>query len=460
MGSQGGEQAVQPTLAQRWREISGEKNWDGLLHPTLDDTLRSEIIRYGEFAQATYDGFDTDSFSKYCGSCRYNKNKLLESVGLYNRGYDVTRYIYATENMELPRFLKHSDKPDDEVWSKDSNWIGYVAVCTDEKELQRIGRRDIVVAWRGTITGLEWVADLKDILTPVTTYKASGTIHATADIKVEAGFLSVYTSAKSESRYNQTSAGEQAKKEVLRLVDLYKNDTLSITITGHSLGAALAVLHAYDIAEEMAYHKGIAATAALAPAAAAAAQTTTTSGNVVIPITVFSFAGPRVGNDAFKKRFDTLGIKTLRMVNVHDVVPRVPGYFTNETVPLIFSEALEYLPWTYSHVGLELKLNSKDSHHLDQTKASTSNWHNLEQYLHLVDGYGRYTQPPCRDLALINKSSDFLKDQRYVPTVWWQVQNKGLVKDNNGLYVQIPREPEDIPIPPRPSNHLDSKPST
>jgi hypothetical protein len=137
------------------------------------------------------------------------------------------------------------------------------------------------------------------------------------------------------------------------------------------------------------------------------------------------------------------------MVNVNDLVPRVPGYFTNETVPLIFSEALEYLPWTYSHVGLELKLNSKDSHHLDESKANAANWHNLEQYLHLVDGYGRYAEhPPHRDITLVNKASDFLKSVHFIPALWRQVQDKGLVRNADGTWSQVPRELEDIPTPP------------
>lgn len=54
-------------VADCWREIHGENDWVGLMDPVL----RSELIRYGEMAQACYDAFDYDPFSKYCGSCRF-----------------------------------------------------------------------------------------------------------------------------------------------------------------------------------------------------------------------------------------------------------------------------------------------------------------------------------------------------------------------------------------------------
>lgn len=77
------------------------------------------------------------------------------------------------------------------------------------------------------------------------------------------------------------------------------------------------------------------------------------------------------------------------MVNVNDKVPRVPGVLVNENVPFL-ENVLEPLPWTYSHVGQKLELNDKHSKHLNQEKSAPWTTHNLEVYLHLVDGFGRY----------------------------------------------------------------------
>lgn len=145
-------------VEERWQEIQGCKQWDGLLDP-LDPVLRAEIVRYGELAQAAYDAFDGDTSSKYCGSCKYTKESLLEKVGLENRGYEIYQYLYATAELDLPNFFTTSFL--DDKWSKDSNWMGFVAVCTSPQEIARLGRRDIVVAWRGTITKFEWICDVQ-----------------------------------------------------------------------------------------------------------------------------------------------------------------------------------------------------------------------------------------------------------------------------------------------------------
>ncbi|KAF8408823.1 hypothetical protein HHK36_004892 [Tetracentron sinense] len=49
------------------------------------------------------------------------------------------------------------------------------------------------------------------------------------DVKVEHGFLNIYTSKSESTRYNKSSASEQVMKEVRRLVSLYKQNGESIT---------------------------------------------------------------------------------------------------------------------------------------------------------------------------------------------------------------------------------------
>ncbi|KAG2285878.1 hypothetical protein Bca52824_045482 [Brassica carinata] len=102
-------------------------------------------------------------------------------------GYEVARYLYATSNINLPNFFSKSRWS--KVWSKNANWMGYVAVSDDEATRHRLGRRDIAIAWRGTVTQLEWIADLKDYLKPV-----SGNNLRCPDpaVKVESGFGSLH----------------------------------------------------------------------------------------------------------------------------------------------------------------------------------------------------------------------------------------------------------------------------
>lgn len=274
-------------------------------------------------------------------------------------GYEVTRYLYATSNINLPNFFKKSRWP--KVWSKHANWIGYVAV-SDDQITRRLGRRDVAVAWRGTVTRLEWVADLMDYLVPVSSHKVPC---PDPGVKAESGFLSLYTDKEDDCKFTKYSAREQILTEVKRLIEKYPDDELSITMTGHSLGSALAILSAYDVAE--------------------------TGVNVrrdsrAVPVCVFSFAGPRVGNARFKERAEALGAKVLRVVNAHDFVPKSPGLVFNERSPRAVMRLAGGLPWSYSHVGVELELDHERSPFLKPT-SDPACAHNLEAHLHLLDGY-------------------------------------------------------------------------
>lgn len=393
-------------ISQKWHEIQGCSDWEDLLDP-LHPWLRTEIVKYGEFAQATYDAFDYDSFSEYCGSCRYNYKKLFSKLGLTRNGYNVTRYIYAMSHIELPRWLERSHLTD--TWSKDSNWMGYVAI-SDDGETHRIGRRDIVVTWRGTVAACEWYEDFQRKLDPI----------GHEDAKVEHGFLSIYTSKNDATRYNKSSASEQVMKEVTQLVQFYKEkgEEVSLTITGHSLGGALALLNAYEVAKTI----------------------------QDLPISVISFGAPRVGNIAFKEELHQMGVKTLRVVVKQDWVPRMPGLVFNERLKKF--DELMGLEWVYTHVGTELKLDVHSSPYL-KGGVNLLGFHSLETYLHLVDGYlsnkVAFRSEARRDVALVNKSCDMLVEELRIPHCWYQLANKGLVCNAHGRWVKPKREPDDIP---------------
>ena len=104
-------------------------------------------------------------------------------------------------------------------------------------------------------------------------------------------------------------APTQVLLELKRLLNLYKGDQLSITVTGHSLGSALATINAYDIAQLGLNQPTLHVTIPKDWNHGQAASPADPKHHNTIPVTVFSFGGPRVGNDAFRDRIEELGVK-------------------------------------------------------------------------------------------------------------------------------------------------------
>ncbi|KAK8487878.1 hypothetical protein V6N11_047434 [Hibiscus sabdariffa] len=179
---------------------------------------------------------------------------------------------------------------------------------------------------------------------------------------VESGFLSLYTSGNASC----PSLQQMVREEIGRVLEMYGDEPLSFTITGHSLDAALATLAAYDI---------------------------NTSFNNVPPVTVISFGGPRVGNQSFRFQLEQNGTKILRIVNSDDVITKVPGFVidNNDTavnaagLPSWVKKRVEDAQLVYADVGQELRLSSRECRHL--SKGGMAACHELSTYLELVNGF-------------------------------------------------------------------------
>lgn len=394
-------------MAEKWEQLSGKNNWEGLLSP-LDLDLRKYIIQYGELAQATYDTFITEKASKYAGASRYSTENLFTKVGLDPLKYRVTKFFYATASIPLPdAFMVKSLSR--EAWSKESNFMGYIAVATDEGKVA-LGRRDIVVNWRGTMQKLEWVNDLQFLAVPGPKVFGDAGLLSLLQPLVHHGFYNIYTTEDPRSQFNQASARDQVIEEVKRLVEEYKNEEVSITVTGHSLGASLATLNAVDIS-----FNGI----------------NKTNEGKEFPVTAFVFASPKVGDLNFHKAFSKLNnLHILRIHNVLDIVPKYP-------------------PVGYIDVGEELMIDTTKSPYV-KPPGEVVSWHLLEPYLHGIAGtqgigiLAGFKLEVNRDISLVNKQRDILKDEYCIPGLWWVDKHKGMVQQQDGSWLLLDREEYDF----------------
>jgi hypothetical protein len=197
------------------------------------------------------------------------------------------------------------------------------------------GADESVVAVRGTIGGTEWFDNIHPGIVP---FKL-------APGGVEAGFNKIYQTIqvvpKGWSSSAPSPAGTFPAQVVAAIaahtsqsaVDVAQNH--QVTVTGHSLGAALAILFVMDSA----------------------------ANHVVATPLVYTFAAPRVGDATFVTTYDALpGMISWRIFNKNDLVPNLP--------PDV---------WGFCHVAAPYEIDDTG-----KVKDTTPCHHSLSTYLHLL----------------------------------------------------------------------------
>ena len=151
---------------------------------------------------------------------------------------------------------------------------------------------DVFIAIRGTEGVWEWLQDFKFLPRPFPNVQGSGL--------TEDGFTDMYLSF---------SLTPGPSKTFLDDLTAAIPATAKVTISGHSLGSALATLLALDMAA-----------------------------NTKIPVTLYTLASPRVGDLTFHNLFNHVVPDAYRVANRLDIVPKTPP------------------PLFYFHVGDETEL--------------------------------------------------------------------------------------------------------
>lgn len=196
---------------------------------------------------------------------------------VYNDLVFYAKYCAASYGSVCPRPMGNTlvERVRDEVTGTDG------MVVRDDR------RKEIVVAFRGTSELMDAITDLLFVLVPL---QPPGLVRM-GQARVHAGFLSAYNAVA---------------PDVLRIVktQLETHPSYQIIVTGHSLGGAIAPLGAISIR----------------------------SVHPHIPIKLFTFGQPRVGNPSFAAYVERLiGVHNIfRAVHTFDGVvtlpPRLLGY--------------------------------------------------------------------------------------------------------------------------------------
>jgi hypothetical protein len=194
--------------------------------------------------------------------------------------------------------------------------------------------------FRGTIGVFDWIDDFEFRLVNFTDVPNGG--------RTEDGFTQLYNSLS--VRIPGSTEQSSLKEQMAAL-----GSGLSLTVAGHSLGGALAILHAAVVA----------------------------SSDPSIELELYTFAAPMVGNATFVATFEKLVPNSYRIYNKPDIVPTLPSAWLG-----------------YEQVNTGIQINSQ----LYPIKHSLECYHSLLTYLYVL-GSTKYGLGGCAAAASATPST-------------------------------------------------------
>jgi hypothetical protein len=218
-------------------------------------------------------------------------------------GYMIANILYADDLLaDLPGYITY----------------GFIARSTAAPPY------DVVIAIRGTEGIFEWMDNA--------VFEHQDCPFWPNGPKTEDGFTNIYKTLGTAP----SLAGQPATAALNSLVTLLGAASVgAVTVCGHSLGGALATLLIGDIVAKAIWSRP----------------------------SVYTFASPAVGDEAFANAFNAEVPQSWRIYNKPDIVPMLPP-------PLL----------GYAHVETPYEIDSSSS-----TKKSIICWHSMETYLHMLD---------------------------------------------------------------------------
>mmetsp|Transcript_20210 Transcript_20210/g.28985 ORF Transcript_20210/g.28985 Transcript_20210/m.28985 type:complete len:464 (-) Transcript_20210:146-1537(-) len=380
--------------------------------PQHDKNLRDELqkhIQYGEMIVLIYDIFVTNKNSVNVGKCYLGgKNNVNIVFQRLFPGFTIETLLKANpENLNR--------KVDE------ATFFGVCAFNSHTGEL--------VVVYRGTVTTSEKVEDARslgdlwlktnEILGPdknVNKWRRFRWAHFGAGrdaIVVHRGFKGVYTRAVQNIVRNNNLDSIQIRLRAV--IDKLGSKIKKVTVTGHSLGAATAVICGLDISQYM-ESKGL-------------LSTQPDDGKAKVEI--ISFACPKTANKNLGKEFRRLGVRHVHYLQRGDIVPSfMPGNYEHDDA----QEMRRIVPaWEDGKRLVKKGFFDGFWWPFFAKVNSLALWHNMEYMLYNM---ALIADLPPRDVAYLNKGGDYVEDHHQAPKNWFNPVQRVFVRNGDKKLVE------------------------